>query len=183
MSNRDPRKDYELVEAINNGEENAFEALYYRYRDWIVRLAYRFTGNENDALDVLQETFAYLLKKTPNLRLTARMTTFLYPVVKHLSLSLLRKEKRYVSDDKILESIKAPESTPTSLEDLSLLLKALPSHQKEVVLMRFVDDMDLKEIAEALNIPLGTVKSRLHNALNLLRNDPRTKKYLLGNDY
>ena len=83
--------DEELLEQAKKGDAEAFETLYRRHRDWVYRLAWRFTGNEADALDVLQETFAYLLRKLPGLRLTAAMTTFLYPVVKHLSLNLRRK--------------------------------------------------------------------------------------------
>jgi RNA polymerase sigma-70 factor (ECF subfamily) len=55
----------------------------------------------------------------------------------------------------------------------------LLNQQREVLLMRFVDDMSLQEIAVALNIPLGTVKSRLHNSLNTLRKDCRTQDYFL----
>ena len=59
--------DQELIELANKGDPNAFETLYYRYRDWVYRLAWRFTGNQQDALDVLQETFTYLLGKFPRL--------------------------------------------------------------------------------------------------------------------
>lgn len=82
----DDRSDEALVAALNAGDTSAFDAVYYRYRDWVVRLAYRFTANNEDALDELQETFAYLFRKFPGFVLTARMTTFLYPVVKNLSL-------------------------------------------------------------------------------------------------
>ena len=83
--------DEQPLQRAGAGDPDAFEALYHRYRDWVHRLAWRFTGNQQDALDVLQETFLYLLKKLPDLRLTASMTTFLYPVVKHLSLNLRRR--------------------------------------------------------------------------------------------
>ena len=56
-------------------------------------------------------------------------------------------------------------------------MKPLPEAQREVLLMRFVDGLTLAEIAEALAIPLGTVKSRLHNALRALRDDPRVREY------
>ena len=87
----DSRSDRELVRALNAGDVSAFDALYYRYRDWVVRLAHRFTGNADDALDVLQETFSYVFRKFPGFRLTASMTTFLYPVVKNLSIAARRK--------------------------------------------------------------------------------------------
>jgi RNA polymerase sigma-70 factor (ECF subfamily) len=170
--------DEELLQRASAGDPDAFEALYRRYRDWVHRLAWRFTGNEQDALDVLQETFIYLLKKLPGFRLTASMITFLYPVVKHLSLNL-RRRRCVSTDEEILTAIPDPAVQPTPRGELAAALAALSEEQREVVLMRFIDDMTLDEIAEALNVPTGTVKSRLHRALETLRNDPRTRDYFL----
>ena len=89
------RSDQELIAAINDGDSDAFEALYYRYRDWVVSLAYRFTGDRELALDVLQETFLYFVKKFPGFRLTAHLKTFLYPAVRNLSIAARRKAKRF----------------------------------------------------------------------------------------
>jgi RNA polymerase sigma-70 factor, ECF subfamily len=171
--------DEELLQRANDGDPGAFEALYRRYRDRVHRLAWRFTGNPQDALDVLQETFLYLLKKLPGLRLTASMTTFLYPVVKHLSLNLRRRRGGIEADEEILAAIPDPSVPPTPRAELAAALAGLSPEQREVVLMRFVDDMSLDEIAEALNIPTGTIKSRLHRAMEILRNDPRTRDYFL----
>ncbi len=173
--------EQELIELINQGDPDAFEGLYRRYRDWVHRLAWRFTGNQQDALDVLQETFTYLLGKFPGFSLTASMTTFLYPVVKHLSLTIRRKNRRFTSDEEMLSEITAPalKESHSSRSELTAVLAILPDEQREVLLMRFVDDMSLQEIAAALNIPLGTVKSRLHHALQRLRDDRRTKEYVL----
>lgn len=173
--------DEELIESANKGDAEAFETLYYRYRDRVFHLAWRFTGNQEDALDVLQETFTYLLKKLPGFQLTASMTTFLYPVVKHISLTVRRKSRPYISADEALSEIPAPtsEDTPDVRVELAAVLRGLPAEQREILLMRFVDDMSMEEIASALNIPLGTVKSRLHNALRTLRRDRRTRNYFL----
>jgi RNA polymerase sigma-70 factor (ECF subfamily) len=174
--------DEALIEAANgddaSGFEAAFDALYYRYRDWVVRLAYRFTGDRDDALDALQETFTYLARKLPGLRLSARMTTFLYPVVKHTAIRIVRKRRRVLSDEEIPQETAAPSAPPqSSREELAAALRTLPDGQREVLLLRFVDGMRLGEIAQALRIKLGTVKSRLHNALSTLRNDKRTRRY------
>ena len=173
--------DQELIELVNEGDTDAFEALYYRYRDWVYHLAWRFTGNQQDALDVLQETFTYLLGKFPGFSLTASMTTFLYPVVRHISLTIRNKSRRFTSDEEILSELTAPvlKDTQSSRSELAAVLAVLPDEQREVLLMRFVDDMSLKEIATALNIPIGTVKSRLHHALRTLRHDRRTRDYFL----
>ncbi len=172
------RRDEELIGRMNESDAEAFEALYRRYRDWVHRLAWRFTRNQEDALDVLQETFIYLLKKSPDLRLTASMTTFLYPVVKHLSLNT-RRRRPAGTDEESLTAIPDPTVAGTSRAELAAALGTLPEEHREVVLMRFVDDMSIEEIAGALGIPSGTVKSRLHRALETLRNDPRTQEYFL----
>lgn len=173
--------DQKLIELVNEGDADAFEALYRRYRDWVYSLAWRFTGNQQDALDVLQETFTYLLGKFPGFSLTASMTTFLYPVVRHISLTIRSKSRRFTTEEEILSEIAAPVSkeTQSSRSELAAVLIVLPDEQREVLLMRFVDDMTLQDIATALNIPVGTVKSRLHHALQRLRHDRRTRDYLL----
>ena len=57
----DNSTDLQLVAAINDGDQEAFATLYHRHKDWVVNLAFRFTGNHDDAQDVTQETFAYLV--------------------------------------------------------------------------------------------------------------------------
>jgi len=173
--------DRELIELAHKGDSDAFEALYYRYRDWVYRLAWRFTGNRADALDALQETFIYLLGKFPGFELTASMTTFLYPVVRHICFTIRSKRNRFTSEEQVLSELPARKSGESEYykSELVAVLIVLPDEQREVLLMRFVDDMGLKEIAAALDIPLGTVKSRLHNALRALRDDRRTREYFL----
>ena len=176
----DQRDDLQLVAAINNGDSAAFEVLYFRYRDWVVQLAYRFTCDESAALDVLQETFLYLLRKFPGFRLTANLKTFLYPAVRNLSIAVRRKTARYQAteaDLAQLERAPAPESATSRTTELDFVLAGLPDPQREVLLLRFVEDLSLSEIAQAMEIPLGTVKSRLHNALDALRQDPQTKEF------
>ncbi len=175
----DGRSDGDLVDAANAGDPAAFEALYRRHRDYVVRLAFRFTGSRHDALDVLQDAFAYLLGKFPGFRLTARMTTFLYPVVRSLSVDILRRRRPHLTPDEAEAELTAgpvgdPEGARRELADV---MSALAAEQREVLLMRYADDMDLSEIAEALAIPLGTVKSRIHYALKTLREDARTRRY------
>ena len=172
--------DQELLQSINQGDAQAFEQLYLRYRDRVYALAFRFTGNEQDALDVLQETFFYLLGKVHGLKLTATMTTYLYPVVKHLSQAARRKRCRAQGGAETLSELPAPQAAETAPSELAAVVAVLSAAQREVLLMRFVDDMKLDEIARALGIPVGTVKSRLHEALRTLREDRRTREYFLG---
>lgn len=177
----DPRSDADLVRALNAGDASAFDGIYYRHRDWVVRLAQRFTNNPDDALDVLQETFSYLFRKFPGFVLSASMTTFLYPVVKNHSIAARRKRNRLVqfADAGALPEPAAKESIDADAgrDELRAVLAVLPEGQREALLMRFVDGMSLLEIGEALGIPEGTVKSRLHNAIATLRGDERTRRY------
>ncbi len=176
----DSRSDQELIAAINDGDSNAFEALYYRYRDWVVSLAYRLTGDRELALDVLQETFLYFVKKFPGFRLTAQLKTFLYPAVRNLSIAARRKAEPFQTDENETGTIEEAITTEPMVsqdESLTAALALLSDEHRDVLLLRFVDGLSLAEIAETLNIPLGTVKSRLHNALAFLRHDPRTRTY------
>jgi RNA polymerase sigma-70 factor, ECF subfamily len=178
------KSDQELIDAVNKGQLDAFEVLYYRYRDWIFSLAWRFTGNQIDALDVLQETYLYFLGKFPCFKLTASLTTFFYPAVKHISLNIREKRRKFTSPDGISEEIiDSKESTEHAADcdfgELAAALQVLPEELREILLMKYVDEMSQEEISQALNMPLGTVKSRLHRALQTLRQDARTRSYFL----
>ena len=173
--------DVELVAAANQGSHAAFEALYRRHRDWTVNLAFRFTGDEALALDVMQETFLYLLRKFPGFELRSRLRTFLYPAVRNLSIAARRKAGRCqagAGEENLLTTLPAPEVVASGNDDLTAVLAGLTEEQREVLLLRFVDGLSLEEISIAMEIPLGTVKSRLHNALKTLRDDPRTKELI-----
>lgn len=160
--------DPELVERANRGEVEAFEVLYRRYRDWVVALAERHTGNRDDALDVLQDTFAHLFGRFPGFVLTAQLKTYLYPVVRHLSLDRIRRRRPEVDVDTLADTLPAPPASSAG-SDLGNLLATMPAAQREVLLLRFGDDLSLAQIAEALGVPIGTVKSRLHAALSALK--------------
>jgi RNA polymerase sigma-70 factor (ECF subfamily) len=170
--------DVELVARVNRGDEAAFTALYHRHKDWVAGLAYRWTGDQQSALDVLQETFIYFLRKFPGFKLTAKLQTFLYPAVRNLSIAARRKSERYQSLEPDSPATEQQIVGPAGGQDepIEAALALLPETHREVLLLRFVDGMELSEIASAMEIPLGTVKSRLHNALETLRQDPRTKE-------
>ena len=175
----DPRSDAQLVDAANAGELSAFAALYNRHRRWVVDLAFRFTNDREHALDVLQDTFEYVLGKFPGFQLHSNMRTFLYPVVRHIAISTQNKARRmtYMYDP---PAKNAPETDPDIdefREQLAAIVDQLPPGQREVVFLRYADCLSLQRIATVMQIPLGTVKSRLHHALTALREDELTKKY------
>lgn len=175
--------DFDLVEICNHGNaadaERAFNTLYQRHRNYVIRVALRYVNDHDRALDVLQETFTYLLRKFPptgdGLRLTSQLTTFLYPVAKNNAINLLRKDNRFPSDmDREPDDL--PSRQADGPDDLANLLRELSAEHREVIQLRFIDDLSLQEIAETLRIPLGTVKSRLHLAIKQLRESPAIKK-------
>ena len=171
------RSDEELVRAAGRGDAAAFEALYRRHRGLVLGLGRRFAGAAL-AADVAQEVFLYLVARLPELRLQGRLATFLYPVVKHVAAAARRRERRPgPAEREVSEELIAPAPAAPEDEDLAAALAALPEAQREVVLLRFADAFSLEEIAAALGIPLGTVKSRLHHALAGLRAHPRTRRY------
>jgi RNA polymerase sigma-70 factor (ECF subfamily) len=181
----DRRSDRELVDACNNGDaadaSRAFGVLYQRHKDFVIRVASRIVRDNDMALDVLQETFSYLLRKFPpageGLSLTAQITSLLYPVARNSAISLMRKAERFPRttdqepDD--LPAIERAEST-----EVAALLGDLSAERREIIILRFVDDLSLQEIASALDIPIGTVKSRLHLAIKQLRGMPHLRKML-----
>ncbi len=184
----DRRSDRELVELCNRGSRDeavqAFETLYRRHRDYVTRVSLRFGADREAAVDVLQETFLYLLKKFPpagdGLVLTAQLRSLLYPVAKNLTLSSLRQRARIDDSEEFdpdrLPAPGAPDPAERDPARLSAAVARLSAERREVLLLRFADDMSLQDIADTLSIPLGTVKSRLHLAVRELRESPEIKE-------
>lgn len=180
----DSRSDESLVQVCNQGDPRAaraaFEALYVRHKDYVLRVALRFTPDIDLALDALQDTFVQLLRRFPptggGITLTARLTTLLYPIARNATITALRRTGRFPVADDV-----APDQLPARPEreddDIGRLLAALPSGQREAITLRFVDGMSIREIAEALSIPEGTVKSRLHQGIARLRASSVLKEF------
>ena len=166
--------DAELIRLAKSGEAVAFEELYLRYRDWAFSLAFRFTRNEHDANDALQEAFLGFFSRIESFELRCQLKTFLYTVVKNACADLARKraarpEQPLNAASEAEEAAKPGKDLAAEREQLLYWTSRLPEAQREVVLLRFGDGLELNEIAEALDVPLGTVKSRLHKALESLR--------------
>jgi RNA polymerase sigma-70 factor (ECF subfamily) len=174
----DPPSDEQLIAAANAGDEGAFEALYERYRGWVINLALRFTDDRELALDVMQDVFMYLARRFPGFELTAQLKTFLYPAVRHTALAMKRKHHRSttISNPSMPACVFA--SPPSeNLAPLADAMASLPAAHREIIILRFADGLSLEEIARAVEIPLGTAKSRLHHALRAMRADERLIKY------
>jgi RNA polymerase sigma-70 factor (ECF subfamily) len=178
----DLRTDLELIEAIRAGDDSAFESLYLRHRDWAYRVARRFLHDDGLAMDAVQQAFLYLHRKGRGLMLSARFTTFLYPVIRHEAQRLGRKARRdgtvpLESAAAELAAIRGEEIDDDGLGRLRRALAALPESQREALVLAAVDGMTHGQISIALGVPMGTVKSRIHAALGALRGDGRLVKY------
>jgi len=181
LAGMDSRSDAELVAAANDGDGPALEGVYVRHRDWVHGLAWRWLGDEDAAWDVCQEVFRYLMSRIPRLVLTARLRTFLWPVVRNLCAERRRRAMRETAvpavDPAVLDR---GAGTGETAEALAAVLRSLPAPQLDVVLLRLVDGFSTQEAAQALGVPPGTVKSRLHLALRRLSEEPGTKNLLIS---
>lgn len=180
----DRLNDASLVDLCNGGSpreaSRAFNALYRRHKSFVLRVVMSVLPDNSLALDALQETFTWLLRRFPptgeGLQLTAKMTTLLYPVAKNSAITQWRKANRLAANADV-----DPDQLPAPLDsgesDLERVLRELSFERREVVTLRFVHDLSLADIAEALEIPVGTVKSRLNAAVTQLRNSPKIRYF------
>jgi RNA polymerase sigma-70 factor (ECF subfamily) len=183
--NPDSLSDEALVEICNTGDAAAataaFASLYRRHRGYVLKIALRFTRDRELAADALQDAFTYLLRQFPppgpGLRLTARLSTYLYPIAKNSTLTLLRRDRRTETGGPEPDELPDPGAPTEGGDDLDRLLASLPAERREILSLRFVDDLSLEDIAAVLGIPLGTVKSRLHLAIKALREHPAAMNF------
>ncbi|HZW06995.1 MAG TPA: RNA polymerase sigma factor [Phycisphaerales bacterium] len=160
--------DAELMECVRAGDAAAFALLYERHKGWVVAVAYRFCGDRELALDVLQETFTFLLRRAPTLTLKGRLTTYLFPAVRNLSQTARRKKVRMGGGEAAERAgtHAGAEAGPADADgELQRALATLPETQRELIYMRYVAGMMPTEIAAALGVPVGTAKSRLFAAV------------------
>lgn len=168
--------DAELIARAKAGDDQAMTEIYLRHRDWVYAVAKSFCRHEADAEDFTHETFQYLFRQLPNFTLTSQLRTYLYPVVRNKVFDHKRRAKHeeLAEDPETLERLAelggnsaGSPPPPSAFADLVALL---PSEEhRQVVELRFHEGLSLDEIAARLHIPAGTVKSRLHNALEKLR--------------
>ncbi len=175
------RTDEELVEACLAGEESAFDVLLGRWEKRIRGAIYRLVGSDEEARDLCQEAFLKAYKSLRSFKQEARFSSWLYQIALNLCRDRMRRRrgKTMVSLDELEEGGAAmPVAGPTALDllqerDTSRLvaqaIEALPDEQREVIILKEYQGLTFLEIAQVLDVPISTVKTRLYRGLDQLR--------------
>lgn len=172
----DPRDDAALLEAFREGDSGALAVLFDRHAGTVLAFARRFGADADLAEDVVQDCFRDLIDRIDRFELRGQLSSWFYTVARRRTLRLREQAHRNQGSGDEALSVPDPGESDTT-GDLRRLLRRLPAGQREVLVMRFLDGFDLASIAEALDLPVGTVKSRLHTALAALRDDPACRQY------
>ena len=166
-----------LISRARGGDREAFGALVEQYRDNVYRLAYRMCGNAYDADEAAQEAFVAAWRALPNFRGDAKFSTWLYRLTTNAAIDVMRREKRHqtVGDGEMVDladDADSPQETVERTEQQEAVQKALATlseEYREVLLLRYMEELDYAEIAEVLQLPSGTVKSRISRGRKQLR--------------
>jgi RNA polymerase sigma factor (sigma-70 family) len=179
------KNDYMLVLKAKSGDQKAYADLMQRYKDSIYFMSLKMVNNKEDAMDITVETFAKAFEKLDKYQPEFAFSTWLFRVATNNCIDFLRKKKLNTvsinnmmdeEDDRPLQ-IKAdvlnPEETSIKKQqsqELKLLIESLPPRYRNLLTLRYFDELSYEEISQQLDLPLGTVKAQLFRA-----------KYLLGN--
>ncbi len=177
--------DAELVAAWQGGDPQAFEVLVRRHESRVFRMLMRMLGSREEAQDATQETFLSLHRHGHRFRREARFSTFLYRVAANAALNRRRSLGRARTREKALAVRQAAgadlPSTPRDPEGaaggaevqtrVQDALMTLPPDLRMAVVLYDIEGQSYRDIARALNIPEGTVKSRIHRGRQALRED------------
>jgi len=172
--------DEELVERFQSGEASAFDVLVRRWERKVQGAIYRLVGPGEDVRDLSQETLLKAYRGLRTFKKEARFSSWLYQIALNVCRDRMRRGrgKTYVSFDELAETGETGEVGPSALDliearDLSrqvaAAVAALPEEQREVVVLKEYQGLTFVEIAEALDVPLSTVKTRLYRGLTQLK--------------
>lgn len=175
MLNREKLPDLELMEKVQQGDMVSYNALVNRYKDRLFNMLYRMLSSEDEAHDLLQETFLRVWQHKMSYDFRYAFSTWIYTIALNLARNELRRRKKFkffdIFDfaDKIPSKEEKKESSPQLKELLEHEIQRLPEKYKTAFILRDVDSLSYEEIAQVLSIPLGTVKSRVNRARSILR--------------
>ena len=186
MANERPvdTDDQTLVERCRNGDVAAFEPLVEKYRERVWRLAYNYLRDREEAWDVAQDAFIRAWQALPSFRGQSAFYTWLFRIVINVATDRARQRSsrgRALGteavpeedwDRVLVEPGGGPDAAASRAEQRERIrrgLDALPEHHRAIIMLSDLEGLSYREIAEVLDIPMGTVMSRLHNARKRLR--------------
>jgi len=165
-----------LIERAVAGDERAFAELVTRYQTAVYNLAYRMLGDAGEAEDAAQEVFLRIYRRLATYDADHRFSTWVLSIASHYCIDLLRRKRPWLVP---LENIstwmrarsRGPEAAALVQEQqdtVRTLLAKLPEHYRLVLLLRYWHDLGYEEIAQVVDLPVSTIKARLHRARNAL---------------
>jgi RNA polymerase sigma-70 factor (ECF subfamily) len=182
-----PSTDEELVARSMGGDLDSFNQLVLRWERPIYALAYRVIGREEDARDVAQETFLRAFRALSGFKGQAKFSSWLYRITLNLCRDWIRRERRtpVAQAPEGVDIIElASESAPSeTIEDLvsrkelgravARAMSTLPEEQRTAIILKEYHGLTFQEIADLLDCPLSTVKTRLYQGLSVVRKQLR----------
>ncbi|WP_058308192.1 RNA polymerase sigma factor [Gracilibacillus massiliensis] len=156
---------------MNSNEDTNLEDLFNTYHQQIYHFIFRYTQDENMSYDIVQDTFIKYQKYQAQFDASkSHIRTFLFRIAYQITMNKLKRQNKL---QKLLPFLyETKQESSISLEEkitIKAALLKLPLEQRSVIIFYYYHDFSQKEIAEILQIPLGTVKSRLHAALGKLK--------------
>jgi len=161
--------------AVAAGDEAALALLIDRYADRVHAYLVRHSGNRDDADDLLQETWVRVARSAKSFDTARRFRSWIYGIATNLARDLFRRRTTKQIALRAIAQTSARDPGPDRVEDLVAgrelrdRISELPEAMRAVVLLRYYEGMSEAEMAEALEVPSGTIKSRLNAALRKLR--------------
>lgn len=173
--------DHALMRRVQKDEYDAFEELVDRYKSRLVNLIYRMLNDQNEAEDLVQETFLRVWTHRQDYDFSYCLSTWIYTIALNLAKNELRKRRKFKffslldMTEKGLE-LPDPKMGPSALGHmLEGAIGKLPGKYKEAFLLRDVEQLPYEEVAQILGVPLGTVKSRVNRARAVLKDELKPK--------
>lgn len=170
-------KEEILVAQLREGNRDAFDELYEKYKNMAIHTAYLVTGNLADSEDIVQETFVKVWLHIRELKDDSGFKPWMMRILVRTAYRIGKKNKREIPDDETVERMEN-RTDPSSLdkviqleeaEMISAAVRALPVKLRTVVVLYYYDSFSVKEVAGTLGLMEGTVKSRLHSARRRLK--------------
>jgi len=161
-----------LMVAYQNGDDQALENIYERFQRPLYSFIYRYTNDEQLSIDIVQDTFVNLQRYKHHYDIhKGHLKSYLFQMAYRLMVTKLNRRKKWREKIPFLAQEKVVINDHSEHMDVRHAIINLSHRQRAVILLYYYHDLPQKEIAKILNIPLGTVKSRLHAAIQHLRED------------